>query len=169
MSNPHGHFDGLAPDAPELRGWCVGAECVWLHAGDRPPLAVPINHPRPDLEAVGLPLHCGFLCPLQHLGEADQLLGETLWASEDRLGQRPLPQAHPWRFGALALQHSQRPEVIAAGNRLLQQGLMSAAVEHFAQALLHDPHHAPLHERLRYALLRQQLAATGTCAQSSGS
>ena len=46
---------------------------------------------------------------------------------------------------------------------------MSAAVEHFAQTLLHDPHHAPLHERLRYALLRQQLAATGTCAQSSGS
>jgi hypothetical protein len=162
LNVPQGSFDGLAPDAPELRGWCLDTPTVWLWAGERAPLAVPCQTPRPDLEAVGLPLHCGFVCELSRLGPAASLLGERLWASADAEGLRPLPQARPWRLGALALQATDRQAVIAIGNSLLRQQHWTDATRHFAEALVHDPAHEPLHERLRYALLCASLAASDT-------
>jgi len=69
-----GRFDGLAPDRPELRGWCLDGERVWLRAGGGDPVAAVCCEARPDLEAVGLPLFCGFLLPLEALGRADDLL-----------------------------------------------------------------------------------------------
>ena len=71
---PRGHFDGLAPDRPELRGWCLDAAEVWLRAGDARAVMVPCRDPRPDLEAVGLPLFCGFVAPLELLGSPADLL-----------------------------------------------------------------------------------------------
>ena len=156
-----GHFDGLAPDAPELRGWCLDIDTVWLWAGAAP-VAVPCRAPRPDLEVVGLPLHCGFVCELTQLGAPASLLGERLWASADADGRVPLPQARPWRLGALALQATDRQAVIAAGNRLLRQQQWAEACRHFAEALVHDSAHEPLHERLRYALLCHALEGSGT-------
>lgn len=163
------HFDGLAPDRPELRGWCLDGGTVWLRCGDGAPLAVECRHPRPDLEAVGLPLFCGFVLPLEALGHLEDLLGLRLWASLDHEGQRPLPEAQPWRLGAEALQHCRRQALIEVGEGLLRQQELAAAVAHFAEALLNDPDHGPLHERLRYALFRLEELASGTWPQSRGS
>jgi hypothetical protein len=166
-----GHFDGLAPDRPELRGWCLDAERVWLRAGNGDPVAAVCCEARPDLEAVGLPLFCGFLLPLEALGRADDLLGQQLWGSFDAEGQRPLPQCQPWRLGAEQLLRLRRQQLLAEGDGLLREQGPRAALTHFAEALLDDPEHAPFHERLRYVLFRLEEAepVASTSAHSCGS
>jgi hypothetical protein len=158
-----GHFDGVAPDRSELRGWCLQAEQVWLRAGDSEPVAVACREARADLEALGWPLFCGFVLPLEALGRPEDLLGQRLWASLDAEGRHPLPEAHPWRLGAGLLLRSRRQALTTAGEQLLRQQGPAAAVEHFAEALLNDPDHGPFHGRLRYALYRLEEAADQSC------
>ncbi|MFZ4566141.1 MAG: hypothetical protein ACOYMY_06730 [Prochlorococcaceae cyanobacterium] len=168
-----GHFDGLAPDRPELRGWCLTVEQVWLRAADGRAVAAACREPRADLEAVGLPLFCGFVVPLEALGRPDALLGQRLWASLDAEGLRPLPETQPWRLGAEQLLRIRRQPLLAMGNSLLREQGPLAALIFFADALLDDPDHGPFHERLRHALFRLEEhvpePTVGTSAQSCGS
>lgn len=153
-----GHFDGLAPDRPELRGWCLTVEQVWLRAGDGRAVAAACREPRADLEAVGRP---------------DALLGQRLLASQDAEGLRPLPETQPWRLGAEQLLRIRRQPLLAMGNSLLREQGPLAALTFFADALLDDPDHGPFHERLRHALFRLEEQVpeptVGTSAQSWGS
>lgn len=153
----------MAPDRPELRGWCLDSDTVWLWAADGPPVAAPCRHPRADLEAVGLPLFCGFVVPIEALGRPEDLLGQRLWASVDAEGLRPLPQMQAWILGAELLLRIHRLPLLALGDRLLREQGPVAAMAHFAEALLDDPGHAAFHERLRYCLFRQEETSVQSC------
>jgi hypothetical protein len=95
-----GHFDGMSPDAEWLSGWAwrPGAtqSTVWLQAEDLPPRPVICDQPRPDLELIGHPLHCGFSLSLAQWPEAK---GRSITASFDQDGRLSLPQTNAADIG----------------------------------------------------------------------
>ena len=89
-----GHFDGFSADGSCLSGWAWGPgsgnTTIWLQADDLPPRAVACSLPRPDLELIGHPLHCGFALALSEWPEA---MGRRVKASFDQEGRLFLPQS----------------------------------------------------------------------------
>ena len=87
-----GHWDGLSPDAGELRGWCYsrasGPATVWLHAEGVVSRALSCTLPRPGMAAHGHEEDCGFVLPLHLWPEA---AGRQVWASFDEAGELWLP------------------------------------------------------------------------------
>ncbi|MCX5969526.1 MAG: phytanoyl-CoA dioxygenase family protein [Cyanobacteria bacterium] len=110
-----GHFDGLSPEADELRGWCYsrssGPATVWLHAEGLVSRALSCTLPRAGMAAQGHHEACGFVLPLHLWPEA---AGRQVWASFDEAGELWLP---PMTSVRLPEAESALPESPLAGDQ----------------------------------------------------
>ena len=88
------HLDGFSADGEWLQGWAHQAGqpiTIWLHSlSALPPVPVLCDQPRPDLEALGSPEHCGFELAIASLPEAWHRPGLQLRVCSDQAGELPI-------------------------------------------------------------------------------